>query len=308
MTSPPPPPPEEPLDPTFVEPGARRVVVDEEARPPVVRPYPWWLWLLSALFLALAILFLVLWLLERKDDAKNVPALVGLTVVEAQNKSADRGFTLKIVRRPAVAPPGRVVEQAPQPGAELEPNSQLMAVVSAGQVQATVPKLVGSKADAAEQLLEAQGLQAAKKTVASAKPQGTVIAQDPSDGTKVPKGSTVTLSVSNGKGQVNVPAVQGASQADAVKAIVDAGLVPIVIRVPSQKPQGTVIAQDPAANQEVASGSNVRVNVSGGPASTETLTVTTSETTIATETTERTTTERTTTSRTTTARITTTTP
>jgi hypothetical protein len=54
--------------------------------------------------------------------------------------------------------PAGVVDQPPRPGAELESGSQVMAVVSAGREQMTVPKLVGSKADAAEQLLTAQGL------------------------------------------------------------------------------------------------------------------------------------------------------
>ena len=294
MTAPPPPPPDEPLeDPTLVEPG-RRVVVDEDVPPPpVVRPYPWWLWALVALLLAAAILFLVLWLMERGDAGNEVPSLVGLTLVDAQDKAASEGFTLEVIRRSATAPPGTVVDQAPQAGVELEKDSQVMAIVSSGQEQVAVPNVVGSSADAAEQLLETAGLQAERKTVDSPKPKGTVMAQDPADGTNVPKGSTVTLSVSSGKGQVKVPAVQGMSQADAVTAIVDAGLVPVLISVPSQKPQGTVIAQDPPANQEVAARSKVRINVSGGPASTQTLTVTTSETT--TETTQTATTVTTTT-------------
>lgn len=282
MTAPPPPPPGDPADPTLVEPGARRVVVDEDAPPsPVIRPYPWWLWWLVGLFLALAILFFVLWWLERSDDGKDVPSLVGLSLGQAQDKAAARGFTLKTVQRPAASQPGTVVDQAPQPGAELEDGSQMMAVVSAGREQVTVPKLIGSKADAAEQLLTAQGLKATRRTVDSTKPAGIVVAQSPTEGTKLPKGATVTISVSSGKGQVKVPAVQGMSQSDAVKAITDAGLVPIVIQVPSQKAQGVVLAQDPAPNQEVAAQSKVSVNVSGGPTntSTQTLTVTTSQTT-----------------------------
>ena len=78
---------------------------------------------------------------------------------------------------------------------------------------------------------------------------------------------------------MKVPAVQGTTQADAVSAITKAGLVPIVIQVPSQQAEGNVVAQDPAPNQEVRAGSKVRVNVSGGPAATQTQTVTTSETT-----------------------------
>jgi len=282
VTAPPPPPPDDPLDdPTLVGPG-RRVVVDEEAPPPVIRPYPWWLWALVALLLAAAILFLILWLMERGDEGNEVPSLVGLTLVEAQDKAAAEGFALETIRRSASAAPGTVVDQAPQAGAELESGSQVMAIVSSGQEQVAVPNVVGGTADAADQLLETAGLTAERKTVDSPKPQGIVVAQDPSDGTQAAKGSTVTLSVSSGKGTVKVPAVQGMSQADAVTAIVNAGLVPVLISVPSQKAEGTVIAQDPPANQEVPARSKVRINVSGGPASTQTLTVTTSETTTAT--------------------------
>ena len=92
-------------------------------------------------------------------------------------------------------------------------------------------------------------------------------------------GSHQTLSVSSGKGQVKVPDLKGMSQTDAVAAIVNAGLVPVSIQVPSQEPLDTVIAQDPSANQEVPANSKVRINVSGGPASTQTLTVTTLQTT-----------------------------
>jgi eukaryotic-like serine/threonine-protein kinase len=142
----------------------------------------------------------------------------------------------------------------------------------------TVPKLIGSTQTAAEQLLESQGLQANTRDVDSTKAKGIVVSQDPPEGTKVGKGTTVGLAVSTGQGQVKVPSAQGQSQADAVKAVTDAGLVPIVIQVPSQQPEGTVIAQDPAPNQQVRAGSKVRLNVSGGPASTQTTTVTTSET------------------------------
>ena len=276
MTSPPPPPP--PEDPTLVGTGGRRVVDEEYVEPGrIVRPYPWWLWVLAGIFLALAILFGVLWWMER-NDTKDVPSLVGMNVVQARNKTASQGFTLQTLSKPASRPAGTVVDQAPQAGAGLEKGAQVMAVVSAGVQQVTVPKLTGSTATAAEQLLTSQGLSATKKTVDSTKPKGIVIAQDPTEGTKVSKGTIVGLSVSSGQGQVKVPAVQGMTSAAAVTAITNAGLIPIVIQVPSQKPQGSVIAQDPAPNQQVPAQSKVRVNVSGGPAATQTQTVTTSQT------------------------------
>ena len=290
MTSPPPPPPRDPdlpdpaTDPTLVEPAARRVVVDEEAGA-IVRPYPWWLWVVAGICLAAAIVFLVLWLMER-DNGKDVPKVVGLQLAQAQDLAAADGFTLKTVHTPAAQPAGVVVDQAPQPGAELEKGAQVMAVVSAGQEQVTVPQVVGVQFTAAEKLLSDIGLQASSETVQSPRPKGIVLAQDPADGTKVPKGSTVTLRVSSGTGQVKVPAVEGQNLNDAVATIVRAGLTPVVIQVPSQEAKGKVLAQDPAPNEQVQTGSKVRMNVSGGPAntSTETLTVTSSETTTTTQT------------------------
>ncbi len=279
MTSPPPPPPP-PDEPTVVTPAdRRREYVEEEVAepPPVVRPYPWWLWALAGICLALAILFFVLWLMER-NDTKDVPSLVGLSAAQARDKASNDGFTLETLSRPSGQPSGTVIDQAPQAGAGLEKGAQVMAIVSGGQAQVTVPKLTGSTATAAEQLLESQGLTANQRPVDSTKPKGIVVAQDPPEGTKVAKGTSVGLAVSSGKGTVKAPAVQGMTQADAVKAITDAGLVPIVIQVPSQQAEGNVIAQDPAANQQVRAGSKVRINVSGGPASTQTQTVTTSET------------------------------
>jgi eukaryotic-like serine/threonine-protein kinase len=272
-----PPPPD---DPTVVAPaGRRREVVDEEVAgpPPVVRPYPWWLWALAALFLAVAIVFFVLWLMER-NDTKDVPSLVGLNAAQARDKASSKGFTLETVSRPSGQPSGTVIDQAPQAGAGLESGAQVMAIVSGGQAQVTVPKLTGSTATAAEQLLQSQGLQANRRSVDSTKPKGIVVSQDPPEGTKVAKGTTVGLAVSSGQGTVKVPAVQGTTQADAVSAITKAGLVPVVVQVPSQQAEGNVIAQDPAPNQPVRAGAKVRINVSGGPAATQTQTVTTSET------------------------------
>ena len=241
-----------------------------------MRPYPWWLWVVAGLCLAAAIVFLVLWLMER-DDGKDVPKVVGLQLAQAQDRAAADGFTLKTVRTPASQPAGIVIDQAPQPGADLEKGAQVMAVVSAGQEQVTVPHVVGVQLTAAEKLLTDIGLQASNETVQSPRPKGLVLAQDPADGTKVPKGSTVTLRVSSGTGQVKVPAVEGQNLNDAVATVVRAGLTPVVIQVPSQEAKGTVLAQDPPANEQVQAGSKVRMNVSGGPAntSTQTLTVTT---------------------------------
>jgi eukaryotic-like serine/threonine-protein kinase len=93
---------------------------------------------------------------------------------------------------------------------------------------------------------------------------GVVFRQDPEAGERVPKGNAVRILVSTGKPRVAVPDVVGAREAAAVGVIQEAGLVPDVHDIFSDKPSGTVIAQDPKGGMSVVKGSTVRVNVSKG--------------------------------------------
>jgi serine/threonine-protein kinase len=99
---------------------------------------------------------------------------------------------------------------------------------------------------------------------------------------------------------VAVPDVVGTTSSEATGTLRDAGLEANVVDVPSDAPPGQVIAQDPAAGDEVEEGTTVRLNVARAG---ETTTGTTTETT--TNTTTVTTTEDTTTGATTTAPTTT---
>jgi serine/threonine-protein kinase len=76
----------------------------------------------------------------------------------------------------------------------------------------------------------------------------------------------VTLFVSRGQFQFEVPNVVGLTEDEAVAAIESAGLV-VGERTtqPSEEPEGTVISQDPAAGEQVPGGSEVNLVVSSGP-------------------------------------------
>ncbi len=99
----------------------------------------------------------------------------------------------------------------------------------------------------------------------TAQPVGYVFRQDPSPNERIDKGNFVTIWVSTGKPKSVVPDVKGKSQADAVAALVSAGLKADVHQIPSPQPPDTVIAQDPKAGSSVPQGSKVRINVSSGP-------------------------------------------
>ncbi len=93
---------------------------------------------------------------------------------------------------------------------------------------------------------------------------GIVFKQDPTPGTKVDKGGTVTLWVSTGPPKVTVPAVKGESwakaQADLVECRTEAGEVH---RAGQDSGRGD--RDRPGRGQSVPKGSKVRVNVSSGP-------------------------------------------
>jgi serine/threonine-protein kinase len=95
-------------------------------------------------------------------------------------------------------------------------------------------------------------------------PAGQVIDENPGGGSKVGKGSTVTLRVSTGKPKVTVPDVRGRDVNAAIAALAGLGLNAKIVHVYSPQPADTVTGQFPAPGDNVLKGSNVRINISRG--------------------------------------------
>jgi serine/threonine-protein kinase len=95
-------------------------------------------------------------------------------------------------------------------------------------------------------------------------PAGQVIDENPGGGSKVGKGSTVTLRVSTGKPKVTVPDVRGRDVNAAIAALAGLGLNAKSVHVYSPQPADTVTGQFPAPGDNVVKGSNVRINISRG--------------------------------------------
>jgi serine/threonine protein kinase len=96
--------------------------------------------------------------------------------------------------------------------------------------------------------------------------EGFVFGQSPDPGTRVNKGNQVTITVSSGKPKTTVPSIVGKSEADAVGSLKDAHLDYKSLQVPSDKPSGQVLAQDPKPGVSVDEGTVVHYTVSKGPA------------------------------------------
>jgi len=127
----------------------------------------------------------------------------------------------------------------------------------------TVPDVVGLSRDSAENRITSEGLDVAIREEESDEREDEVIAQDPGGGSRVDRGDTVTITVSTGREQVDVPSVTGISIADANGILRRAGLDALqrdrVVTDPAQ--DGIVIEQRPPPGVEVEKGSSVIIVV-----------------------------------------------
>ncbi len=128
-----------------------------------------------------------------------------------------------------------------------------------------VPNVVGIERDLAVAQIEEAELEASVEEQASTEvEQGIVIEQSPPAGSRIAKGDTVTIVVSTGPNEVEVPALAGRTYGEAVDILEELGLEPERVDVFSQRPVGVVASLDPKAGTLVDEGSVVTVRVSKG--------------------------------------------
>jgi serine/threonine-protein kinase len=141
-----------------------------------------------------------------------------------------------------------------------------LAYVLTHKTQKTVPSVVNLQVLEAQTLVQNAGFTPNLIYRTDRHPQGTVIAQSPLGGVQADKGSTVTLTVSQGLGNTNVPSVVDLPQAQAVAMIKHQGLR--IARIESETSadvaHGSVTRTDPVAGTSVAIGSSLTLFVSSG--------------------------------------------
>jgi eukaryotic-like serine/threonine-protein kinase len=231
-----------------------------------------WPWLL-ALGLVVAAVVAGLYAYNRIQDELNankpvaVPLLEGKEEALAVNDIYDRDLEPHVVRqyRPDDSEKGKVFDQDPEAGERIERKNIVTIYVSQGKRKVDVPTVNGlSVAEAVARLKDA-GLNANPVEVFSAKPDGTVIAQDPKPGKSVPEGTTVRINVSQGEKPIAVPDVVGLSYDDAKAALEDEGFTVRRQDQNSNIQPNTVIDTNPKSGVGLQRGATVTVLVSKGP-------------------------------------------
>ena len=143
----------------------------------------------------------------------------------------------------------------------------LMAWVFTRPEQIDVPKVTGMQLSEARDRLDKAGFEeVAVEREQSLAQIDQVLRQDPDPGEQAARSDTITLVVSSGPGEIQVPSVSGLTQAQAVRELRQADL-----RVsPTQRPSATVdeglaIGTSPREGATVQRRTNVRLFVSSGP-------------------------------------------
>jgi serine/threonine-protein kinase len=90
--------------------------------------------------------------------------------------------------------------------------------------------------------------------------RGRVIGQNPPAKTKVQPGETVTITVSLGPRTFELPSFKGMTEAGAVAAIRELGLVPAIVPIPGGT-AGRVVSQLPVAGTTVKYGQTITIYV-----------------------------------------------
>jgi serine/threonine-protein kinase len=131
-----------------------------------------------------------------------------------------------------------------------------------------VPDVVGVDIAQARQTLGDDGFAYKTTTVANATvPVNQVISQNPKAGDRKKKGSTITLLVSRGTGQIKIPDLAGTTVSDATRLLQEQGLkVGRISHAQSDNaPKDSVIRTDPVAGTSVGRNFAVGLVVSAGP-------------------------------------------
>jgi eukaryotic-like serine/threonine-protein kinase len=249
-------------------PWRRRVTQEEVAAGPPRRDLNLWPWLLL-LLLFVAALIVAAVLLTHHNSKPKVPNVVGLTTATAVRQLRQHGYVADVqTRLTSASPAGTVLSQDPAGGTKLDHGSRVRVVSARGASTGGVPDLVGLKVDAALARLRAVDLRGSTRKESSTRPAGVVLSQSPLPAKRVPKGSTVLLTVSKGGSELTVPKVVGLSESTATKTLQGAGFKAGVTRTDSAEKAGLVLSQDPAAGTKSAKGSLVGITVSKGPTTT----------------------------------------
>lgn len=206
-------------------------------------------------------------------DELTVPDVKGMSEEEAQRTLEDAGFK-KIVSDFTYsdsAAEGEVIGTTPAANSKATKDTEIKIQVSKGSQKSTVPNVVGSPDQDAQNAIVGAGLKVGTVTYDyhDSVPQGQVVTQSIDGGKKVAAGTSISLVVSNGPKpdeRIDVTSFVGKSENELKNWASSNGLYSNMTRSEhsSSIPKGSVISQTPPSGK-VAKGETISYVVSLGP-------------------------------------------
>jgi len=192
-----------------------------------------------------------------------VPNVKGLSRDEAVSRLAGQNLDADVHEVPSGQEPDIVLAQDPKPGERVNEGTKVRINVSSAPRPVTVPNVVGQAYDSAASALQGQGFAVAKKLVDSEQPAGVVVDTDPKPNSSVAPGSSITLLVSKGPKEQQVPSVENLDVDSAKSVLQDAKFKSTVVYQDTTDGSldGVVISQDPAPGTKAPPGTVVTLTV-----------------------------------------------
>ncbi len=222
----------------------------------------------AALVIVGAVIFLIVGM--GGSSGVTVPDIKGKTCDVAKAELEAAQFVVALNPADTVCDPTSIVQgQSPAANDTAKSGETVTLLFPAVGVQ--VPAVKGLTEEAARAAIEGAGFVFVKgpdvidKTYAL----GQVAVQNPEGGTQQPKGSTITVNLSGGSGQLAIPAVVIGQTTQAAQEFLQADPYAFVVTIAEEPSatvaKGIVIRTDPVVGQLIDKGAPVTLYVSSGP-------------------------------------------
>ncbi|MFE4418681.1 Stk1 family PASTA domain-containing Ser/Thr kinase [Streptomyces sp. NPDC056817] len=195
-----------------------------------------------------------------------VPDVRGVTYDKAKSQLEEKGFTVEKKTQESDQTPDVVISQDPEGDTEKEKGSTITLTVAKPTEKATVPNVVGSTCEEAQQQLQGSNLNGTCSEVPINDPNqdGKVVQTNPPASQQVPKGTSVNIQVGKLQQQPKkkVPNVRGHTVGEARQMLAAEGFTNVQFAEGSNPDDNArVVEQDPGPDQEVDDPGNTQITL-----------------------------------------------
>ncbi|GAB3943104.1 Stk1 family PASTA domain-containing Ser/Thr kinase [Corynebacterium tapiri] len=208
-------------------------------------------------------------------DKQAQPQQASVTVPDVARKPANdaerqlEALGLTVEREDAPSPDiaaGQAISTNPSAGSSMPKGATIRLVVSTGKELTDVPDLTGLSPQDAGKALEEAGLRLSSRVEeehSDSIPAGSITGQNPPKGSRIAKGTEVSVTVSSGPQTARIPSLDNMSWQEAQATLSSLGFRPSPEYVDSTEEKDRVLAVGGAGDQAPV-GSEIIVRVSNG--------------------------------------------